>query len=622
MWSPYLIVIIGAIISGIKTMGIQPDPFQHQHGAVFTRVGTVFTGLAYGHLTLRYNISSLRHRTQQLQKLATIAQQIKKPDRLSKSDGHFLKWTKQWMNDEITETVEKVSEILQLQSNRLKRTPRRKKRQIIVAAASALGAIAGSIISEFSQDSVTSVIEQKEDVLSETVQDNLVRLNQDARDIKNLKKALKLISEDTKKFVLTTKRHTYGIAHLQLVMTVQQTCRTLQDAVDTIEAARIGEFIPTMADHQGLVTALKALRTKAMRKGFEPSIETSMDLKHLPCTTIIKDDIIYVIVHIPLYQPSLNLDLFRYVDHPVQQINPGLYATIDMDGRPTFLGITRDEAKYKEFTTGELEACYQRNKRYFCPDLALYSNKRPNCLWGLYKNHEGQIKDYCRMSVTKLVVKANRIDQDRFMITDTDDSEELTTTCGSDIPTRSNINGTKMVTIKRGCSASTSHVNINHPDYEPEVTIEGLVVNNHIDMTQWLAPDEQHYFVDAAEELIGHVGDKVDWDKVATLTAFKKRMAETSNAIAPLGSGLEGWALRTIMPIIIMITMIVGGYYAIKTLLPFCRQKWISHRNNRARGVLNRPINTNRQDEPMETDDDATDVFLRAHYNAKGTSLS
>ena len=105
MWSPYLIVIIGAIISGIKTMGIQPDPFQHQHGAVFTRVGTVFTGLAYGHLTLRYNISSLRHRTQQLQKLATIAQQIKKPDKLSKSDGHFLKWTKQWMNDEITETL-------------------------------------------------------------------------------------------------------------------------------------------------------------------------------------------------------------------------------------------------------------------------------------------------------------------------------------------------------------------------------------------------------------------------------------------------------------------------------------------------------------------------------------
>ena len=78
-------------------------------------------------------------------------------------------------------------------------------------------------------------------------------------------------------------------------------------------------------------------------------------MKHLPCTTAIKGDVLHVIIHIPLYQSSLDLDLFRYIDHPVQKLDNQLYASLDLEGEPTFLGINRDESKYKEFSAGDLE---------------------------------------------------------------------------------------------------------------------------------------------------------------------------------------------------------------------------------------------------------------------------
>ena len=135
-------------------------------------------------------------------------------------------------------------------------------------------------------------------------------------------------------------------------------------------------------------------------------------MKHLPCTSVVKGDTLHVIIHIPLYQPALDLDLFRYVDHPIQKMDDGLFASIDLEGQPTFLAINRDKTRYKEFSAGDLEACYRRNKRYFCPDIPLYSKTRENCLWGLYKNQETHVKRNCHITLSRMVAKAVRVDQE------------------------------------------------------------------------------------------------------------------------------------------------------------------------------------------------------------------
>ena len=63
------------------------------------------------------------------------------------------------------------------------------------------------------------------------------------------------------------------------------------------------------------------------------------------------------------------------------------------------------------------------------PDLPLYSKSRPHCLWGLYKHHEAQVREQCKITLSKVVARAVRIDEDQFMITDTDGHNELTLGC-------------------------------------------------------------------------------------------------------------------------------------------------------------------------------------------------
>ena len=48
-----------------------------------------------------------------------------------------------------------------------------------------------------------------------------------------------------------------------------------------------------------------------------------------------------------LYQSALDVDLSRYIDRPVQKLKDDLYASIDLEGQPTFLAINRDESKYR-----------------------------------------------------------------------------------------------------------------------------------------------------------------------------------------------------------------------------------------------------------------------------------
>ena len=439
-----ILLLHGAVTLRQITDEVNTNNVTKPSGSVFSRIGTIYTGLAYGHIVMRYNLTSISWRARNLEELNVQFQNLECPKAATVSDRYFLKWSKMWVQRLVKDTTDEVQAAIEvLTRNRTRMNPiiaknqlwrsHRPKRQVMMAAAgaAAIGTIAGSIISHFSDAGVNAVLENKQGVLVATVQDNLVRLNQEENDVENLKKSMEYLFRDQSRYIKDARRNTYGITHLQTVVTVQQNSRALREAMTTLESARIGEFHPSMVDHEGLLKAIKILRSRSVREGYEPSAETSVDLRNLPCTTVVKDRMIHLIIHVPLYRTALNLNLFRYIDHPTQQLDKSLHASIDMDGQATFLAINRDESKYKEFTTEELETCYHLKKRYFCPDLALYSKQRPHCLWALYLNLGEQIKAYCRVSLTKMAVRAVRVDENNWMITDTG-SQELTTACNNE----------------------------------------------------------------------------------------------------------------------------------------------------------------------------------------------
>ena len=102
------------------------------NGAVFTRVGTMYTGLAYGHVVMRYNLTSITQRTKHLTELLKFTQGLTLPiENATVSDRYFLNWTKKWMKENIQETIDKVNEALDHTTSPgpSKRRKRRRKRQ-------------------------------------------------------------------------------------------------------------------------------------------------------------------------------------------------------------------------------------------------------------------------------------------------------------------------------------------------------------------------------------------------------------------------------------------------------------------------------------------------------------
>ena len=88
------------------------------------------------------------------------------------------------------------------------------------------------------------------------------------------------------------------------------------------------------------------------------------------------------------------------------------------------------------------------------------------------------------------------------MVTDSDDKHKLTLTCEDNVPIQDKINGTQMIHVAKGCRASTAHITIDHPLYEPEIMIEGLVINDKISFKSWIPKNQTQHFIMAAKELL------------------------------------------------------------------------------------------------------------------------
>ena len=124
-----LVLLLGQVVAGQNQLlpifaggpHANIPQFNQPNGAVFTRVGTVYTGLAYGHIVMRYNLTSITHRTSQLDEILRADTEITIPKKATISDRYFLNWTKAWMTEDIRETVDKVNEALHTTRRPLRR---------------------------------------------------------------------------------------------------------------------------------------------------------------------------------------------------------------------------------------------------------------------------------------------------------------------------------------------------------------------------------------------------------------------------------------------------------------------------------------------------------------------
>ena len=111
---------------------------------------------------------------------------------------------------------------------------------------------------------------------------------------------------------------------------------------------------------------------------------------------------------------------------------------------------------------------------------------------------------------------------------------------------------------------------------------------------------------------------------MATLTTFRARMAAASLTFPSFGTGVKGWLMHLISPVLTAIFVIALIYVVVRCVIP-ALVKWRNGRQQiRAQNILNRRPQVLSKlaegEEPMEVDDDYNQWAPPPKGKSNGTS--
>ena len=553
-----------------------------RHGAVLKKVGRIHNHLAYGHLHLALRMDGLLLRRNKLVEMNDHIQQwniyrIKKDSMM-----HSMILLREWVNRTVYETTVRIDTILltmggnstdgkkrsitdaesqryfqekfnelhdklqntgtqkQKQINilenknpiriNIKEKKSRKKRQLLVALGGAIvGGFISSIISDFQQTTLVDVIQKKQDIMSAQIQDNLIRTNQNEADIQRLSKAMAIIKDGVAEFVNETSRRLDAHSQMMNLLTsVSEEAHDVEKLVRAVEEARSGTFNLGLCEPHGLASALEHLQKMGLRDGRSLGINTMLDLSHMPMSYLIdvQNRILHVFLHVPMERSGQYLTLLQFIDSPARAVarnDTPLYLEVDVKG--AYLAIAGDQSKYMTYDEEDLRLCHRVQTEYFCPNLVIYKESRKSCIKAIYDNDIKNIQRLCPLTLTNEISKATRLNGSTYIVTETT-PQLISMTCGPEKQTQKRriSGGTYEIYIPKGCVLSTDNLLIEHPNFEPNVEVQGIVTTSSLEITNWIHETELPEFLKTAEGYLDQVGVKVPITHIKALTKFKKDM--------------------------------------------------------------------------------------------------
>ena len=574
----------------------RPVVEQLDHGSVFKKVGRVYTSLAYGHIHVPIKLQGLALRKKKLLELNVNLQTMDIPEEMEIGARKRMQWMQRWVNKTVHNGDARLSAILEaFQANVTTLDNQRQKRQILVAAGGAIvGGIISSIVSQFRQSVLLDVIDKKQTVISAQVQENLIRINQNTQDLDYLNKTVSTVLRGLQRLVMGgTNLNTQALV-LQISYAMTESSRQVDSLTQALEEARSGRFSLGLVDASGLRAALSRLQKEGVKDGRHLGVSNIMDLTHMPTSYVVDftQQVVHVIVHVPMTRAGTSLQLYEYVDSPVKvqfiQTFP-LFVEVSLSNQ--YLAMSSDETRYMTYSVEELRDCHQLLDKYYCPNLVMFKKARRSCLTALYDNDAATIQKLCPLTITDEVSKATRVDQNTYIVTETK-RKDLIVNC-AESSDRYAIQGTVRLKVNKGCVASTDMLVISHPNYEPEVVIEGLIVNNPMEIGEWIQEDEVPHFIEAAETLLAHVGQKVPLNLVKGLGTFKKRLAdaESSNWVKALWTMTPGSILSSVCTIATTAILVCCGWQLVRGMI---------NRRKKGRGFRELPTQRSNSENEVE----------------------
>ena len=555
------------------------------HGALWHRMGNLKTTTSYAHLHIPIDTTHLKQRQQFMKTINSRFQILQIPEewpadqkRLAKTRLRDLKI---FVRQTTSDTIERITEAIAA-AHQPTRESNRKKRQLILAGIAVGAALAGVVAEGFTHSTINQVIEGSQDVLSHTVEQDLIHIHNNEDDIRRLNRTIAILVEDFGETFTQSKRTKYETAILRASFATLINSIDIARKTRAVLVAREGSLDPENFNRAKLVGALEELNTKTVRKGFEIQTTDTEELKSLPTSYVVdpKTETIHIITHIPLFRPGNQMSLFRYIDAPIvlptnnsTMIDQHQPLHIEFNPARQYLAVMKDGTTYIEMTEHDLNSCLRKRDNFFCPLLGKYKKQRRSCLMALYGNDPKEIMRDCSLMVSRPESQVERIDKNQWLLTEPE-LTEIKIQCDNGFKRREEIQGNYLIALTAGCEVNTDNINIIQPKYEADVVIEGIMENPVSTPSIWIDEGEEVHFVNITKQMLAQVGTKAPLSSIKTLMHFRKEMQEVKKESVQFQ--WPKWTINSLLPsattILSFTLFIILAKWGIPTIVQRCRQ--------------------------------------------------
>ena len=589
----------------IKTIWTQNDYLSarvkriNDTSTIWLQEGVVRTTGSFAHLHLKYNLAPLQRRIHFVKGLKTQFNQLGntnhpawttgrrgRPKQEIIRDKKRFYFLQAFLNSTVDEMSSRMREVLHSynSSHTLHKTladsfevdvhnmpkrvvethkpKHRGKRQLIAATIGIIGGTLGGIISsQFGSGTITSVLEQKQDVIAHSVRSNIIKINQEEEDIRMLNKTMTSMRKSIIKGIYAREDLSFDTNILRTTVVARMVVNRINRIAQSVHAAQRGFLDLDSVDTTGLQEALTELAKETFHKGFELISSRVSDLQNMDTSYVINDESINLIIHVPVSRPDSAMDLYRFIPSPIItdiKKDPKVYMEVEPEQH--WLAISRDRATYLALSNTEMESCSRQDSQRFCPHMARFKTGARNCLYSLYNNKMSDISNTCQATFTTSAFRTERLDISTWLVS-MSTPDELIIQCPNQRPVRTTIEGNNLIFLDPGCSANTASLSIIRPKFEADNTVRSYMTSQpELRADLWFESHKAH--VDAAvADLLTHVGQRIPASEVKRAIEFQRKLDSihaSGTGINWLFTSMHTLANTAITVVIICLTAMLG----------------------------------------------------------------
>ena len=526
---PIIITIICIILAqNVAAAGKVTITKTTEQLSTFKYKGTSLNGLLLGHIIIKIDLNKVDSKRNEMVKVQGALSKLPEDPKWSRNDKRLHSNFKGWMNHTIHNSIAKINTSLATfeETNlKLVDAPPRQKRQIIIGLGSLIvGGIIGVAYNYLHEEQVVDVLQKKEGIVCESVEDNMIKLNQEEHDLNLLGEALNDTITYTHKMAMGIKRLNIDQQYLNTMAAVNHFSHKMDDMVGSLEDLKAGKFNLNLLEMDALKTTTRKLDDQARLQNRYVAINTPFDLQKSPTSYAYNktEHALYAIISVPLLSNTENMNLYSHLSIPVLT-NDGKIMKISTE--ENFLGVSNDETKTKAYPN--MNHCESFSNNYICPDSILYKREHEGCLEAIYFNNKKSIEKKCDIEFLPEINDITKVNASLFIATTSKDVD-LTTKCGQDQPNKMTIKGTYLIHMDPDCLLTTTSYTITRPLSPPGIHTETTLLQNPLNVEDWIGQDDHEGDVqdnmEMIQDLMRDVGKPIKVSTIKTLSILQAKI--------------------------------------------------------------------------------------------------